>query len=301
MTLPQTVRDDAAAVEAHLQTMFEDMTGPADRLAAAMRYATMNGGKRLRACLVMAAGRLAGGGAAQDGLIEVAASVECLHAYSLIHDDLPAMDDSDTRRGNPACHIAFDEVTAILAGDALQTLAFELLAAPKTHADGGVRAALVAALASAAGLDGMAGGQMLDLEAETRPMVLDEVRQMQAMKTGALIQFAAVAGGIHGKAEPAMQAALERYSRDLGLAFQIADDLLDYDSDSATLGKPAGQDADRGKASFVVLMGLEPARQAASELISGAEAALDPWAAGPLAAQVETLCAIARFAIERRS
>ena len=301
MTLPQTVRDDAAAVEAHLQTMFEDMTGPADRLAAAMRYATMNGGKRLRACLVMAAGRLAGGGAAQDGLIEVAASVECLHAYSLIHDDLPAMDDSDTRRGNPACHIAFDEATAILAGDALQTLAFELLAAPKTHADCGVRAALVAALANAAGLDGMAGGQMLDLEAETRPMVLDEVRQMQAMKTGALIQFAAVAGGIHGKAEPAMQTALERYSRDLGLAFQIADDLLDYDSDSATLGKPAGQDADRGKASFVVLMGLEPARQAASGLISGAEAALDPWAAGPLAEQVETLCAIARFAIERRS
>ena len=301
MTLPQTVRDDAVAVEAHLQTMFEDMTGPADRLAAAMRYATMNGGKRLRACLVMAAGRLAGGGAAQDGLIKVAASVECLHAYSLIHDDLPAMDDSDTRRGNPACHIAFDEATAILAGDALQTLAFELLAAPKTHADGGVRAALVAALANAAGLDGMAGGQMLDLEAETRPMVLDEVRQMQAMKTGALIQFAAVAGGIHGKAEPVMQTALERYSRDLGLAFQIADDLLDYDSDSATLGKPAGQDADRGKASFVVLMGLEPARQAAIDLISGAEAALDPWAAGPLAAQVETLCAIARFAIERRS
>ena len=147
----------------------------------------------------------------------------------------------------------------------------------------------------------MAGGQMLDLEAETRPMVLDEVRQMQAMKTGALIQFAAVAGGIHGQADPTMQRALERYSRDLGLAFQIADDLLDYDSDSATLGKPAGQDADRGKASFVVLMGLDEARQAAADLISGAEAALDPWAVGPLAAQVESLCAIARFAIERRS
>ena len=190
------------------------------------------------------------------------------------------MDDSDTRRGNPACHIAFDEATAILAGDALQTLAFELLAMPRTHADGGVRAALVMALARAAGLDGMAGGQMLDLEAETRPMVLDEVRQMQAMKTGALIQFAAVAGGIHGQADEAVQAALERYSRDLGLAFQIADDLLDYDSDSATLGKPAGQDADRGKASFVVLMGLEQARRAASGLIAGAERRLTP---GPLA------------------
>ena len=301
MTLPPSVSNDAAAVEAHLQTIFDEMTGPADRLTASMRYATMNGGKRLRACLVMAAGRLASGGEAGSGLIEVAASVECLHAYSLIHDDLPAMDDSDTRRGNPACHIAFDEATAILAGDALQTLAFELLAMPRTHADGGVRAALVMALARAAGLDGMAGGQMLDLEAETRPMVLDEVRQMQAMKTGALIQFAAVAGGIHGQADEAMQAALERYSRDLGLAFQIADDLLDYDSDSATLGKPAGQDADRGKASFVVLMGLEQARWAASDLIAGAEAALDPWAVGPVAEQTAALCAIARFAIERRS
>ena len=133
MTLPQSVRDDAAAVEAHLQTLFTEMSGPADRLAAAMRYATMNGGKRLRACLVMAAGRLAGGGEVAAGLIEVAAAVECLHAYSLIHDDLPAMDDSDTRRGNPACHIAFDEATAILAGDALQTLAFGLLAAPRAH------------------------------------------------------------------------------------------------------------------------------------------------------------------------
>jgi farnesyl diphosphate synthase len=301
MTLPQSARDDAAAVEAHLQTLFTEISGPADRLAAAMRYATMNGGKRLRACLVMAAGRLAGGGEAAAGLVEVAAAVECLHAYSLIHDDLPAMDDSDTRRGNPACHIAFDEATAILAGDALQTLAFGLLAAPRAHADGGVRAALVAALAGAAGIDGMAGGQMLDLEAETRPMVLDEVRQMQAMKTGALIQFAAVAGGIHGQADKAMQAALERYSRDLGLAFQIADDLLDYDSDSATLGKPAGQDADRGKASFVVLMGLEPARKAASDLITGAEAALDPWAVGAVADQTAALVSIARFAIERRS
>ena len=301
MTLPRSVLDDAAAVETRLQAMFESMTGPADRLVAAMRYATMNGGKRLRACLVMAAGRLAAGEKDRDGLIEVAASVECLHAYSLIHDDLPAMDDADTRRGNPACHVAFGEATAILAGDALQTLAFELLSAPRTHADGAIRAALVAALARAAGLDGMAGGQMLDLEAETRSMVLDEVRQMQAMKTGALIQFAAVAGGIHGQADAAMQTALERYSRDLGLAFQIADDLLDYDSDSATLGKPAGQDADRGKASFVVLMGLEPARRAASELIAGAEAALDPWAAGDRASEAEALCAIARFAIERRS
>jgi farnesyl diphosphate synthase len=296
MSLPQSVRDDAVVVERYLGALFNDMNGPANRLTDSMRYATMNGGKRLRACLVLAAARLAAGGDLPAGAMAVAASVECLHAYSLIHDDLPAMDDSDTRRGNPACHIAFDEATAILAGDALQTLAFGLLAAPRAHADGGVRAALVAALAGAAGIDGMAGGQMLDLEAETRPMVLDEVRQMQAMKTGALIQFAAVAGGIHGQADKAMQAALERYSRDLGLAFQIADDLLDYDSDSATLGKPAGQDADRGKGSFVVLMGLESARAAAAELIADAEAALERW--GDAAAPLRS---IARFAIERQS
>ncbi|MED5352127.1 MAG: polyprenyl synthetase family protein, partial [Pseudomonadota bacterium] len=202
MSLPQSVRDDAAAVERYLGALFDDMNGPADRLAGSMRYATMNGGKRLRACLVLAAARLAAG-SLPEGAMAVAASVECLHAYSLVHDDLPAMDDSDTRRGEPSCHIAFDEATAILAGDALQTLAFELLADANTHADGSVRAALVATLARAAGLDGMAGGQMLDLEAESRAMTLDEVRQMQAMKTGALIQYAAAAGGIHGGADAA--------------------------------------------------------------------------------------------------
>ncbi|MEC8120444.1 MAG: farnesyl diphosphate synthase [Pseudomonadota bacterium] len=296
MSLPASVRDDASAIETHLERLFDGMTGPATRLSDAMRYATMNGGKRLRGCLVLAAARLAKDGDLPDGAMNVAASVECLHAYSLIHDDLPAMDDSDTRRGKPSCHIAFDEATAILAGDALQTVAFDLLAMPTTHADGTVRAALVLALAGAAGLDGMAGGQMLDLEAESRVMSLDEVRRMQAMKTGALIQYAAAAGGIHAGAEADLQAALELYARDLGLAFQIADDLLDYDGDAELLGKPAGQDADRGKGSFVVLMGLEPARAAAAELIAGAEAALEPW--GDAAA---TLRSIARFAIERRS
>lgn len=296
MSLPASVREDAAAIESHLDRLFDGMNGPAGRLSDAMRYATMNGGKRLRGCLVLAASRLAHGGTLPEGALAVAASVECLHAYSLIHDDLPAMDDADTRRGKPSCHIAFDEATAVLAGDALQTMAFELLAAPATHGDGNVRAALVTALARAAGGDGMAGGQMLDLEAETREMSLDEVRQMQAMKTGALIQYAAAAGGIHAGADTALQTALERYARDLGLAFQIADDLLDYDGDAALLGKPAGQDADRGKASFVVLMGLEPARAAAGQLIADAEAALAPWKAA-----ADPLSSIARFAIERRS
>ena len=296
MSLPQSVSNDATAIENHLDRLFDGMTGPATRLSDSMRYATMNGGKRLRGCLVLAAARLANGGILPDGAMNVAASVECLHAYSLIHDDLPAMDDSDTRRGKPSCHIAFDEATAILAGDALQTMAFDLLAMPATHDDGAARAALVLALAGAAGLDGMAGGQMLDLEAESREMSLDEVRQMQAMKTGALIQYAAAAGGIHAGADDVLQPALERYARDLGLAFQIADDLLDYDGDAALLGKPAGQDAGRGKGSFVVLMGLAPARQAAEQLIAEAEAALEPWGAA-----ADSLRSIARFAIERRS
>ena len=297
MSLPVSVRTDAETVAAELTRIFDEIPSPASRLTDAMRYATMNGGKRMRAALVMAAARLAaGGGDVPAGAVRVAASVECLHAYSLIHDDLPAMDDADTRRGKPACHMAFDEATAILAGDALQTLAFELLAANATHPDPQVRAQLVLALATASGIDGMAGGQMLDLQAETSPMDLDQVRQMQGMKTGALIQFSAIAGGLHGGADPALAQALERYSRDLGLAFQVADDCLDYESDAESLGKPAGQDADRGKASFVVLMGLDQAKQAASALIAEAEAALAPWgdAATPL-------CRIARFAIERRT
>ncbi|MGB1356358.1 MAG: polyprenyl synthetase family protein [Candidatus Puniceispirillaceae bacterium] len=296
MTLPASVGTDSVAVEGHLISLFESLSGPADRLVESMRYATMNGGKRLRACLVLAASRLAAGGRLPDGALHVAAAVECLHAYSLVHDDLPAMDDSDTRRGNPACHIAFDEATAILAGDALQTLAFGILADPLTSGDAAVRGRLVAALATAAGAEGMAGGQMLDLEAESGTPTLDQVRQMQAMKTGALIQFSAVAGGIHGGASAQLEAALNDYARDLGLAFQIADDLLDYDGDAATLGKPAGQDAARGKGSFVVLMGLDAARQTASELIAAAEAALAPWGEA-----AEDLRAIARFAIERRS
>ena len=296
MSLPASVREDSAAVEDHLAALFDSQSGPADRLVAAMRYATMNGGKRLRACLVLAAARLAHGGCVPDGAMHVAAAVECLHAYSLVHDDLPAMDDSDTRRGKPACHIAFDEATAILAGDALQTLAFGLLADPQVSHDAAIRARLVSLLAAAAGVGGMAGGQMLDLQAESGTPSLDEVRQMQAMKTGALIQFAAVAGGIHGGASAQLESALKAYSRDLGLAFQIADDLLDYGGDAAVIGKPAGQDAERGKGSFVVLMGLDDARQTATALIGEAEDVLAPW--GKAATDLR---AIARFAIERRS
>ena len=312
MTLPDIVERDAATTAAFLADMFDAMTGPADRLVAAMRYATMNGGKRMRAALVLGAGRLATQAAQQNGAIatasdsenarlRVAAAVECLHAYSLIHDDLPAMDDAATRRGVAACHIAFDEATAVLAGDALQTQAFGLLSDRATHSDPDIRAALVSGLAAASGIDGMAGGQMLDLQAEDRAregraLSLDEIRQMQGMKTGALIRFAACAGGIHAAADAALMVALDSYSRDLGLAFQIADDCLDQGGTAEALGKPAGQDAARGKGSFVALMGLEAAYAAASGLVDDAIAALAPW--GDVAKPLQD---IARFAIERRS
>ena len=312
MTLPEIVGQDAVATSGFLSDMFDRMDGPADRLVAAMRYATMNGGKRMRAALVLGAGRLATQAAQQNGAIatasdsenarlRVAAAVECLHAYSLIHDDLPAMDDAATRRGVAACHIAFDEATAVLAGDALQTQAFGLLSDRATHSDPDIRAALVSGLAAASGIDGMAGGQMLDLQAEDRAregraLSLDEIRQMQGMKTGALIRFAACAGGIHAAADAALMVALDSYSRDLGLAFQIADDCLDQGGTAEALGKPAGQDAARGKGSFVALMGLEAAYAAASGLVDDAIAALAPW--GDVANPLQD---IARFAIERRS
>ena len=312
MALLEIVGQDAVATSGFLSDMFDRMDGPADRLVAAMRYATMNGGKRMRAALVLGAGRLATQAAQQNGAIatasdseharlRVAAAVECLHAYSLIHDDLPAMDDAATRRGVAACHIAFDEATAVLAGDALQTQAFGLLSDRATHSDPDIRAALVSGLAAASGIDGMAGGQMLDLQAEDRAregraLSLDEIRQMQGMKTGALIRFAACAGGIHAAADAALMAALDSYSRDLGLAFQIADDCLDQGGSAEALGKPAGQDAARGKGSFVALMGLEAAYAAASGLVDDAITALAPW--GGMA---KPLQGIARFAIERRS
>ena len=311
MSLPKIVAQDAAATAGFLSDMFDNMNGPADRLVAAMRYATMNGGKRMRAALVLGAGRLAaqdraiGGDAADDGdmaaRLRVAAAIEGLHAYSLIHDDLPAMDDADIRRGVAACHVAFNEATAILAGDALQTLAFGLLADSATHPDPAIRADLLSGLADASGVDGMAGGQMLDLQAEGRAeagdrLSLNEVCQMQGMKTGALIRFATCAGGIHAMGSYSLMAALDSYARDLGLAFQIVDDCLDHEGTAEALGKPAGQDAARGKGSFVTLMGLEAARAAATGLIDDATAALAPWGAAALPLQQ-----IARFAIERRT
>lgn len=275
----------------------DELARPA-RLVAAMRHAALAGGKRLRPFLTVETAKMLGHGG--TGAWRAGAAIECLHCYSLVHDDLPAMDDDDLRRGKPSVHRAYDEATAILAGDALVTLAFELLAQPRTHADPGVRAELVLGLARAGGLGGMAGGQMLDLAAEGRFGPVDigiaEVRQLQAMKTGALLAFSAEAGAILVQATPSVRKALKRYGTALGAAFQIADDLLDREADASTLGKAVGKDKDKGKATLVDLVGVKAARKEASDLASQAIAALKPFGA-----RAHVLAAAARFAVERLS
>ena len=292
--------DDASACESYIKTLLDQTDGPATLLRDAMAYGVLNGGKRMRAALVFGAARMAMGAqtdmAPSEAMLRTAAAIECLHAYSLVHDDLPAMDDAATRRGQPSCHIEFDEATAILAGDALQTMAFEILADPRTHSDAAIRIQLVATLAKAAGMQGMAGGQMLDLQAEQKDFDLRQIQQMQMMKTGALMSCAVICGGIVGGASPKLLAAQTSFAQHLGLAFQIADDLLDYAGDASVMGKPAGQDANRGKAGFVALMGLEEARQAAHRMIADANAELMPWQ--NLAEYMQNL---ATFAITRNS
>jgi farnesyl diphosphate synthase len=229
------------------------------QLMAAMRHGALNGGKRLRPFLLIETARLFG--AEGPGVVRAACALELVHCYSLVHDDLPAMDDDDLRRGKPTVHKAFDEATAILAGDSLLTLAFSVMADPSVHHDGGIRAQLVAALAAAAGPGGMAGGQMLDLAAEAASGLLgeDAIRTLQAMKTGALIRYACEAGAIIGGASGGDRMLLSDFGAKLGLLFQITDDLLDATSDAATLGKAAGKDAGRNKATLVSLLGVDGA------------------------------------------
>ncbi len=290
-SLDQAMGRAAARVEAALSRLL----GPAEaRLDQAMRYAALGGGKRLRAILVIETAALFD--VPPDRADRVAAAVEMLHAYSLVHDDLPAMDDDDLRRGRPTVHRAFDEATAILAGDALQARAFGVLAEPATHPEGAVRAALVAALAAAAGTEGMAGGQMLDLLAATAPPDAAGVRHLQALKTGRLIAFACTAGGILARAEAAAQAALAAYGRDIGLAFQIADDLLDETGDEAEVGKRLRKDAASRKATLPSLLGSGAAAAEARQLAGRAAAALAGFGR-----RRETLCALARFVVDRRT
>ena len=261
-------------------------------LMAAIRHGVLGGGKRLRPFLVVESAALfdAGGEAA----LRVAAALECVHCYSLIHDDLPAMDDDDMRRGRPTVHRAFDEATAILAGDALLTLAFDLVADPRVHAEAGVRLAASRELARAAGIGGMAGGQMLDLAAEHSSLGEVEIRLLQSMKTGALIRYAARTGARLADASAEDIARLTRFGEVIGLAFQLADDLLDVEGDAAALGKAAGKDAAAGKATLVALKGTAWTRAELGRLVAEAETLLAAF--GERAA---SLAALARFVAAR--
>ncbi len=255
-----------------------ELSRPA-RLIEAMRYVCLGGGKRFRPFLVVESASLFA--VPRENALMAGAALECVHCYSLAHDDLPAMDNDELRRGQPTAHRKFDEATAILAGDGLLTFAFDILSRPETHADPAVRIALVNALARAAGLGGMAGGQMLDLAAEGRfgaqKHGAGDVRMLQAMKTGALLRFGCEAGGILAAAGAAQRTALMRYGSAVGEAFQIADDLLDIEGDPALVGKQTGKDAAAGKATFVSVLGVDGAKARLRELVAEAEAALAPF------------------------
>ena len=290
---------DAAAMTARLTDAVLDRLlaappGLEARVHDAMRYSALAPGKRLRPLLVLASARLFG--VAKRSALQVAAAIEMVHAYSLIHDDLPAMDDSDLRRGRPTCHKEFDEATAVLAGDGLLTMAFEVLAHPDTHGDPAVRCELVSALATAAGGGGMVGGQMIDLIAEKQTLDIGAITRLQRMKTGALIAFSCEAGAILAKAATELRTALRGYAHDLGLAFQIADDLLDVEGSAAETGKPVGADAAAGKATFVSILGAERARAQAGLLIEQAVAHLDLFEQ-----RAELLRQVARFVVNRRT
>jgi farnesyl diphosphate synthase len=281
-----------AAIDQRFEKLLSLPDDPRRRLIEAMRYAAIGGGKRMRPLLAVASCDLFH--LDKERALRAAIATECVHVYSLIHDDLPCMDDDDTRRGKPTVHKEFDEATAVLAGDALQALAFEVLADEATHEDPYVRAQLVYELAKASGPAGMAGGQMMDIEATTRAFDLPTTTRLQQLKTGALIGFAVEAGAIMGKASLDTRMKLRGFARDLGLAFQIADDLLDVAGDSARTGKAVRKDADAGKATFVSLLGLERAKKQADMLIDQAIGHLHSFGQ-----EADLLRAIARFAVER--
>ena len=266
--VPAALAEHAATVERAIDTLLPMPDGHERRLVEAMRYATLGGGKRLRGFLVLEVSALFS--VARASAARVAASVEMMHAYSLAHDDLPSMDDDDLRRGQPSTHRRFDEATAILAGDALQARAFELLAAVDTHSDPLARCELVAALGLASGSRGMAGGQMIDMATEGQALTHDEVTRLQALKTGRLIQYSAEAGAILGRAAGPLRAHVAAYGRDLGAAFQIADDVLDAVGTTEGIGKTAGKDKAAGKATVVALLGVERAKAQAAMLASQA-------------------------------
>jgi farnesyl diphosphate synthase len=294
--VPLTLRTAMDRVSADIDQMFDRLLAvpqdPRARLYEAMRHAAIGGGKRLRPLLVRASAdlfhidRMPG--------LRVGAAIECIHVYSLIHDDMPCMDDDDLRRGRPTVHKAYDEATAVLAGDAFQALAFELVADPETHPDPFVRAELTLELAKAAGPSGMAGGQMMDLAAADGNPDLAAVTRLQQLKTGALIGFCVEAGAILAHVPPEGRRMIRAYARDIGLAFQIADDLLDVEGAAEATGKAVGKDAGRGKATFVSLLGAERARQQAELLVDQAIGHLAGFGA-----EATLLRSIARYVVER--
>jgi farnesyl diphosphate synthase len=284
----------AEEIEAALDRILPEASGPQARLHEAMRYAMLGGGKRIRPFLVVAGADLFDVPRARA--VRAGVAVELIHGYSLVHDDLPAMDDALTRRGRPSCHRQYDDATAVLVGDALQSLAFELLADPATHPDPEVRCALVRGLAAAAGAAGMCGGQMIDLLAEGRRLTLEQILALQRLKTGALFGFACEAGAILGNASAAAREALLGYAADLGLAFQIQDDLLDVTGDAEVTGKDHGRDAAAGKATVVALLGIDGSRRRLEALRRSAIAHLER-----LGQRKDLLRGVFEFVISRSS
>ncbi len=293
-SLSEALAQGGAAVDRLLGELLSGEGGQEARLFEAMRYSALGGGKRLRPFLVLASSRLCG--VPDDRALRVGAAIEMIHCYSLIHDDLPAMDDDDLRRGQPTCHKEFDEATAILAGDALQSLAFEVVAHPATHPSGDVRSDLVRALAFGAGARGMAGGQMIDLLAGDEFPDVATIARMQRLKTGALIGFSCESGAILGQAGAERRAALQHYAHNVGLAFQIADDLLDVLGSAEDIGKATQKDEAAGKVTFVSLLGVEKAQERARLLSDQAIGHLDIFGE-----KADHLRAMAKFVIERRT
>ena len=281
---------DVARIDRVLARTLSEFADVPPRLVDAMRYAVLAGGKRIRPRLVYATGRLAG--APCDVLDYAAAAVELIHAYSLVHDDLPAMDDDDLRRGRPTVHVAFDEATAILAGDALQALAFESACADGV--DPVVSRQWVRLLAHAAGPRGMVGGQVLDLEGETRPLGIAEIETLHRRKTGALLHACVAMGAVAGNMSDTAVATLDRFALEIGLAFQVHDDVLDATASTASLGKRQGADSRRGKSTYVAVLGIDAARVEARQRLAGALRELEPF--GEAASELK---AIARFVVTR--
>lgn len=292
MSFELALKTCAAETDALLDSLLPETASPARRVMQSMRYAALGQGKRLRPFLVVESAALFD--VPRDRALRVGAALECVHCYSLVHDDLPAMDDDDLRRGKPTTHRAFDEATAILAGDALLTFAFEILSDAATHPDADIRIRLVSGLSKAAGMAGMVGGQMLDIEAESRvTSSLSEIMLIQSLKTGALFRYACEAGAILGGADPA---PLREYADKIGLAFQIADDILDVESTPEALGKATQKDKVMGKATFVDLLGLDDAKARAAKLTDEAVAALCAYGD-----RARLLKDAARFMVQRRN